>query len=108
MCDLPVEECWILLLNQSSKVIDRLKVSIGGLASTQVDIRCILREALLKRAVSVILCHNHPSGNVSPSRDDDRLTEALRRAGEVMNIRLLDHIIITDGTYYSYSDEGRI
>lgn len=108
MCDLPVEECWILLLNQSSKVIDRLKVSIGGLASTQVDIRCILREALLKRAVSVILCHNHPSGNVFPSRDDDRLTEALRRAGEVMNIRLLDHIIITDGTYYSYSDEGRI
>lgn len=108
MCDLPVEECWILLLNQSSKVIDRLKVSTGGLASTQVDIRCILREALLKRAVSVILCHNHPSGNVSPSRDDDRLTEALRRAGEVMNIRLLDHIIITDGTYYSYSDEGRI
>lgn len=108
MCDLPVEECWILLLNQSSKVIDRIRISSGGLASTQVDVRCILREAILKRAVSIILCHNHPSGSVAPSRDDDRLTEALRRASETMNIRLLDHLIMTDGTYYSYSDEGRL
>ncbi|WP_300726908.1 DNA repair protein RadC [uncultured Bacteroides sp.] len=108
MCDLPVEECWILLLNQSSKVIDRVKISSGGLASTQVDVRCILREAILKRAVSIILCHNHPSGNIAPSRDDDRLTEALHQAADTMNIRMLDHIIITDGAYYSYSDEGRI
>ena len=108
MCDLPVEECWVLLLNQSSKIIDRICISRGGLASTQVDVRCILREALLKRAVSMVLCHNHPSGNTSPSRDDDRLTEALRRAAEVMNIRLLDHLVITDGGYYSYCDEGRI
>lgn len=108
MCDLPVEECWVLLLNQSSKVIDRICISRGGLASTQVDVRCILREALLKRAVSLILCHNHPSGNISPSRDDDRLTEAVRRASETMNIRLLDHLIVTDGAYYSYSDEGRL
>ena len=107
MCDLPVEECWVLLLNQSSKIIDRICISRGGLASTQVDVR-ILREALLKRAVSMVLCHNHPSGNTSPSRDDDRLTEALRRAAEVMNIRLLDHLVITDGGYYSYCDEGRI
>ena len=106
MCDLPVEECWVL--NQSSKIIDRICISRGGLASTQVDVRCILREALLKRAVSMVLCHNHPSGNTSPSRDDDRLTEALRRAAEVMNIRLLDHLVITDGGYYSYCDEGRI
>lgn len=108
MCDLPVEECWVLLLNQSSKIIDRICISRGGLASTQVDVRCILREALLKRAVFMVLCHNHPSGNTSPSRDDDRLTEALRRAAEVMNIRLLDHLVITDGGYYSYCDEGRI
>ena len=108
MCDLPVEECWVLLLNQSSKIIDRICISRGGLASTQVDVRCILREALLKRAVTMVLCHNHPSGNTSPSRDDDRLTEALRRAAEVMNIRLLDHLVITDGGYYSYCDEGRI
>lgn len=108
MCDLPVEECWVLLLNQSSKIIDRICISRGELASTQVDVRCILREALLKRAVSMVLCHNHPSGNTSSSRDDDRLTEALRRAAEVMNIRLLDHLVITDGGYYSYCDEGRI
>ena len=108
MCDLPVEECWILLLNQSSKVIDRIRISQGGLASTQVDVRCILREALLKRAVSLVLCHNHPSGNISPSLDDDRLTQAVKQASATMNIRLLDHLIVTDGAYYSYSDEGRL
>ena len=108
MCDLPVEECWVMFLNQASKVIDRIRISQGGLAATQVDVRCILREALLKRAVSLVLCHNHPSGNVTPSRDDDRLTESLRKAAETMNIRLLDHLVITDGDYYSYSDAGRM
>ena len=108
MCDLPVEECWVMFLNQASKVIDRVRISQGGLAATQVDVRCILREALLKRAVSLVLCHNHPSGNINPSRDDDRLTESLRKAAETMNIRLLDHLVITDGSYYSYSDEGKM
>ena len=108
MCDLPIEECWILLLNQASKVIDRIRISQGGLAATQVDVRCILREALLKRAVSLVLCHNHPSGNIIPSTDDDRLTRAVQQASEVMNIRLLYHLIVTDGDYYSYSDEGKI
>ena len=108
MCDLPVEECWILLLNQASKVIDRIRISQGGLAATQVDVRCILREALLKRAVSLVLCHNHPSGNTTPSGDDDRLTQVLRHGASTMNIRLLDHLIVTDGAYYSYSDEGKL
>lgn len=108
MCDLAIEECWVVLLNQASKVIDKVRISQGGLASTQVDIRCILREALLKRAVSLILCHNHPSGNLTPSREDDRLTEALRQGAATLNLRLLDHLIVTDGRYYSYSDEGRI
>lgn len=108
MCDLPVEECWVLLLNQSSKVIERIRISRGGITATQVDVRCILREALLKRAVAIVLCHNHPSGNVSPSSGDDRLTEALKQAAQAMDIRLLDHLVITDGGYYSYSDEGRI
>ena len=108
MCDLPVEECWILLLNQASKVIDRIRISQGGLAATQVDVRCILREALLKRAVSLVLCHNHPSGNTTPSGDDDRLTQVLRQGASTMNIRLLDHLIVTDGAYYSYSDEGKL
>lgn len=108
MCDLPVEECWILLLNQSSKIIDRIRISQGGLAATQVDVRCILREALLKRAVSLVLCHNHPSGSTRPSSDDDRLTQLVRQASATMNIRLLDHLIVTDGAYYSYSDEGKL
>lgn len=108
MCDLPVEECWVMLLNQAAKVIDTVKISRGGLASTQVDVRCILREALLKRATSMILCHNHPSGNIRPSQDDDRLTHALLEAARTMNIRLLDHVVISDGDYYSYGDEGRL
>lgn len=108
MCDLPTEECWVLLLNRASKVIDRVKISAGGLASTAVDVRCILREALLKRAVAMALCHNHPSGSVRPSREDDRLTEQLGKSATVMDIRLIDHVIVTDGSYYSYADEGRI
>ena len=87
MCDLPVEECWILLLNQASKVIDRIRISQGGLAATQVDV---------------------PSGNTTPSGDDDRLTQVLRQGASTMNIRLLDHLIVTDGAYYSYSDEGKL
>lgn len=108
MCDLPTEECWILLLNQASKVIDRTKISSGGLASTAVDVRCILREALLKRAVAMALCHNHPSGSIRPSAEDDRLTEHLGKAAKVMNITLIDHVILTDGKFYSYADEGRM
>ena len=107
MRDLPVEECWVMLLNQAAKVIDMLRISQGGLASTQVDVRCVLREALLKRATSIVLCHNHPSGSVTPSADDDRLTQALDQASKTMNIRLLDHLIVTDGAYYSYVDQGR-
>lgn len=103
-----VEECWVMLLNQAAKVIDTVKISRGGLASTQVDVRCILREALLKRATSMILCHNHPSGNIRPSQDDDRLTHALLEAARTMNIRLLDHVVVSDGDYYSYGDEGRL
>lgn len=108
MCDLSVEECWVMLLNQATKVVDAIRISQGGLASTQVDVRCVLREALLKRATSIVLCHNHPSGNVTPSTDDDRLTQALNQASNTMNIRLLDHVIVTDGAYYSYVDEGRL
>ena len=108
MCDLPTEECWVLLLNQASKVIDRVKISAGGLSATAVDVRCILREALLKRASSMVLGHNHPSGSIRPSKEDDLLTRQLSQAGECMNIRLVDHVILTDGAFYSYADEGRI
>ena len=108
MCDVTIEECWVLLLNQASRVITRVKVGSGGLSATAVDVRCILREALHHRATTIALCHNHPSGNTSPSREDDRLTDQLNQAAKLMNIRMVDHVIWTDGKYYSYSDEGRI
>ena len=108
MCDLPTEEFWVLMLNQASKIIDKVKISAGGLSATAVDVRCILREALIKRASAIVLCHNHPSGNIRPSKEDDYLTRHVAQASECMDIRLVDHIILTDGAFYSYSDEGRI
>lgn len=108
MCDLPVEEFWLLLLNRSMKVIERMKISSGGLTETSVDVRCILREALLKRATAMVLCHNHPSGNVTPSNVDIQLTDRLKKSADVMNIALIDHVVLTDGNYYSFADEGRL
>lgn len=106
MCDLAIEECWVLLMNRSMKVIDRVKISGGGLTGTCVDVRCVLREALLKRATCIALCHNHPSGNTKPSKEDIQLTERLKKACTVMDIALIDHIVLTDGRYYSFADEG--
>ncbi len=108
LCDLPVEEFWVLYLNQSHKIIDQVRISIGGITETSADVRNILREALLKRATSLILCHNHPSGNPRPSNADNRLTENVRQASKLMNIHLCDHLIVCDGVYYSYADEGQL
>lgn len=108
MRDLPVEECHVLLLNQSAVVIDSVRIGMGGLTETVVDIRVILREALLKRATSLILCHNHPSGNLRPSTHDDRLTRQVQEAARLLNLTLADHVIFTDHGYYSYADEGRL
>lgn len=102
------EECWVIFLNQSGKVIRKQRVSVGGLASTQVDVRLILREALKVCATSLILVHNHPSGNVRPSADDDRLTMALQQASKILNIKMLDHVIYADDNHFSYADEGRL
>lgn len=108
LCDSPVERCYVLLLNRMNRVIDHVLIGTGGLTATLVDIRLVMREALMKRATTIALCHNHPSGSIKPSRDDDKLTENLSQACKVMNIRLLDHIIVTDGAYYSYNDEARL
>ena len=108
MKDLPHEECWIVLLNNSLHVIDSMRMTVGGWNETLVDVRPILREVLLKRAALMVLCHNHPSGSPRPSRDDDRLTERLKKACEVMNVKFLDHVVVADGSYYSYNDEGRL
>ena len=108
MRDLAVEECHVLLLNQSSVVIDSARIGVGGLTETAVDVRLILREALLKRATSIVLCHNHPSGNLRPSAYDDRLTRQVQEAARLLNITLADHVIFTDAGYYSYADAGKI
>lgn len=108
MRDLPVEEFHVLLLNQSAVVIDSVRIGVGGLTETVVDVRVILREALLKRATALILCHNHPSGNLRPSTHDDRLTRQVQEAAKLLNLSLADHVIFTDNGYYSYADEGRL
>ena len=108
MRDLPVEEFHVLLLNQSATIIDSVRIGVGGLTETVVDVRVILREALLKRATALILCHNHPSGNLRPSTHDDRLTQQVQEAAKLLNLSLADHVIFTDNGYYSYADEGRL
>lgn len=108
LCDSPVERCYVLLLNNMNRVIDHVLIGSGGLTATVVDIRLVMREALMKRATTIALCHNHPSGNIKPSKEDDKLTENLSQACKVMNIRLLDHIVLADGAYYSYNDEARL
>ena len=102
------EESWAIYLNQASKIIKKQRISSGGLASTSVDIRLVIREAILTNATSVILIHNHPSGNTRPSIDDDRLTQSLSQAAKALNIRMLDHVIFSDVSHYSYADEGRL
>ena len=108
MQDLDVEEAWILLMNQNFRLIKSVMLSHGGITETAVDIRLAVKSALLCNATVVALCHNHPSGNPRPSGDDDRLTQCMKKACELMRLHMLDHIIITDGRYYSYSDEGRL
>ena len=106
LCDLNVEQCHVLMLNSKNGVIDSALIGSGGLTATTVDVRLVIREALMKRATAIALCHNHPSGNINPSRDDNELTKNLRDACRVMNIRFLDHIIVAGDRYYSYNDEG--
>lgn len=108
LADLKHEEVWVLLLNRANKVIKKMQVSKGGVAGTVVDIRMIMKEAIDSLASAMILCHNHPSGNSNPSGDDDNITRKLKEAGLIMDIRLLDHIIICDHSYYSYLDKGRM
>lgn len=108
MQDLPHEEFWAILLNNSSRIIKRTRISSGGLTATAVDVRMVLKEALIADATCIIVCHNHPSGQLRPSRDDQMLTDRLHTALNQINIKLLDHVIITDGTYYSFAEDGKI
>lgn len=108
LSDLPHEEFWVLLLNRNNLVLDKMMVSQGGLAGTVIDVRIILKVALEKLACSIILCHNHPSGNLVPSEADKDITKKIKEAGKHMDIPVLDHLIIGNGSYFSFADEGLI
>jgi len=108
LMDLDTEEFWILLLNPANRMIGREKISAGGLAITSVDSRVVFKKALECNATSIVLCHNHPSGNLRPSQADLDLTQRMRKAGEQLEILVQDHLIVSEAGYYSFADEGII
>lgn len=106
--DLDVEEFWLLLMNQNHRLIKKLRIAHGGITEVSVDIRILIKEALLANATMLAVCHNHPSGSLRPSQMDNDLTAGIQHACQLMRIQFLDHLIITDGAYYSYREQGRI
>ena len=106
--DLDVEEGWILMLKQNFRLIEAKRISVGGLTMAPVDIRLMMKEALMKNTTVLVFCHNHPSGNTQPSREDDSLTSRIQKACNLLSIYLADHVILTDGAYFSYRDEGKL
>jgi DNA repair protein RadC len=108
LSDLCHEEFWMLLMNRANRVICRYQVSKGGISGTVVDPKMVYRKAVEQSASSLIFCHNHPSGNLSPSEADLQLTKKLVEAGRLFDMQVLDHVIIAGDNYYSFADEGRI
>ena len=106
--DCDVEEFWLLLMNQNHRLIKQIRISHGGITEVSVDIRIIMREAVLANATIIAVCHNHPSGNLRPSQHDNDLTNQLQRACQLMRLHFMDHVIITDGNYFSYRETGRL
>ncbi len=106
--DLPYEEFWIILLNRANKVLKKCNISEGGISGTVVDPKKIFKISIDNHASSIILGHNHPSGVVTPSEADCRITRKLRDAGAMLEVSVLDHLIIGDGNYYSFADEGAL
>ena len=107
MQDLDTEEFWLLLMNQNYQLIKKERIAHGGISEVSVDVRILIREAVLCNATILAVCHNHPSGSLKPSNADNDLTNTIQRACEVMRIKFLDHVIVTDGSYYSYHEEGK-
>ena len=108
LTDLDHEEMWLVFMNHNYKLISCERLSIGGITETAVDVRLIIRQAVLKNSTVIAMVHNHPSGSLRPSKDDDRLTERVRKACELMRMYLLDHLIISSSGYYSYRESGRL
>ena len=108
MQDLDVEEFWVLMMNQGYRLIKKLRIAHGGISEVSVDVRIIIREAVLCNATIIAVCHNHPSGTLSPSKPDNDLTMTIKRACDTMRLKLMDHVIVTDGAYFSYHEKGLI
>ena len=106
--DLSYEEFWVIYMNRSNRIIDQVKISQGGISGTVIDVRIILKHAIEKLASTIIICHNHPSGNLQPSKSDIQITSKLKEAAKFHDVELLDHLIISDSSYYSFADEGII
>ena len=106
--DLDIEEGWILMMKQNFRLIEAKRISIGGLTMAPIDIRLMMKETLMKNTTILAFCHNHPSGNTSPSHEDDLLTTRIQKACELLSIHFADHVVLTDGNYYSYREEGRL
>jgi DNA repair protein RadC len=106
LSDLAHEEFWILYLNRSNKVISRMKLSQGGISGTVTDVRMVMKKAIEYLSSGIIVCHNHPSGNLNPSESDSKITRKIKEAGNLLDIQLLDHLIISDKDYYSFADNG--
>jgi len=108
LADLPYEEFWVLLLSRANKIIERVKVSQGGVGGTVVDPKLVLKLAVERLASALIVVHNHPSGNCVPSDNDIALTQKLKNACQFFDISLLDHVIVTDGECYSFAEHGKL
>ena len=106
--DLDIEEAWVLMMRQNFRLIEAKRISVGGLTMAPVDIRLMMKEVLLKNTTILVFCHNHPSGNTTPSRDDDLLTSRIQKACELLHIHFADHVVLTDGSYFSYREEGKL
>ena len=106
LMDLPHEEFWLLLLSKRNKVMGREKMSTGGQDATVVDVKMVFRKAIEGSAASIVVCHNHPSGSLRPSPVDIDLTKKLKSAGDIIGLPVLDHLIVADGGFFSFADEG--
>lgn len=102
------EELWVIYLNQSSRILGVAQINKGGIASTEVDVRIVLQQAVVKKSTQIILCHNHPSGSIRPSKADIQLTEKTRKAANLLDVMLVDHIIIHRERYFSFVEEGML
>lgn len=108
LADLPHEEIWVAFLSRSNKIIEKIRVSQGGISGTVIDNRLIMKSALDAHTSSIILCHNHPSGNLNPSQQDKDITQKLKEAAKFFDMQVLDHIIIGEKDYYSFADNGML